>query len=297
MTLAWFDGKGTRTGIVGDVGSARGVRLSPDGRTAGVGLIDLEGRLNLWAVDVAANTRTQLTFGRDTDGLGSFMAWSSDGRSLLYSVRQDNAHAIARRPSGGGAEEILFTLPPDQGRLAYPRVSAVTSDGSTILYSGSSIGGIWSLPLAPNASGTRAATVLVADPQTAQNVRLRPGDRWFSYQGAAADAKVLGIFVEAYPGGGHRQQVAARGALAIWGPDGKSLYYADDNILTVVAVTESDGALQFGPPRAIMPIVVGRGFSYDVARDGRILALVSNETRAARPLTLVQNWAEGLTGK
>jgi hypothetical protein len=46
-----------------------------------------------------------------------------------------------------------------------------------------------------------------------------------------------------------------------------------------------------------MPIIVGRGYSYDVAKDGRILALVSSEARAARPLTLIQNWAAGLTGK
>jgi hypothetical protein len=68
-------------------------------------------------------------------------------------------------------------------------------------------------------------------------------------------------------------------------------------MLTVVSVTEADGALKFGPPRAIMPIIVGRGYSYDVAKDGRILALVSSEARAARPLTLIQNWAAGLTGK
>ena len=276
MTLAWFDDKGTRAGVVGEVGSARGVRLSPDGRTASIGLIDVEGRLNLWTIDVATHARTQLTFGRETDALGSFTVWSLDGRSLMYSVRRDNAYAIARRPSAGGAEEILFTLPTDQNRLANPRVSAWTNDGSTILYSGSSVGGIWSLPLTPDASGKRAAQVLVGDLQAAQNVRLRPGDRWFSYQGGAADSTVSGIFVEAYPGAGHRQQVAARGSLALWGPDGKSLYYADDNILTVVSVTEADGALRFGPPRAIMPVVVGRGYSYDVSKDGRILALVSN---------------------
>ena len=293
MTLAWFDGKGARLGIVGEVGSARGVNLSPDGRTASIGLFDVEGRLNLWAIDAATNTRTQLTFRQDSSA-SAFTAWSPDGRSLTYAARHDNGYAIARCPSGGGAEEVLYILPPDQSRLAGPRTTAWTSDGSTILYSGSSLGGIWSLPLAPGASGARAAHVLVEDPQTAQNARLRPGDRWFSYQGGSADTTVPGIFVEAYPGGGRRQQVAARGSIALWGRDGKSLYYADDNILTVVSVTDVDGGLQFGSPRAIMPIVVGRGYSYDVAKDGRILALVSSDARATRPLTLVQNWTAGL---
>jgi len=57
-----------------------------------------------------------------------------------------------------------------------------------------------------------------------------------------------------------------------------------------VDVSESEGALRLGTPRALMPIIQGRGFSYDIARDGRILALVTSERRASRPLTLIQNW-------
>jgi len=95
----------------------------------------------------------------------------------------------------------------------------------------------------------------------AQDVRLAPSQRWFVCQEAPDTATVLQIVVEAFPGGGRRQQVSARGTIPVWGPDGKSLYYADDNMLTVVSVTEADDALHFGPPRAIMPITVGRGYS------------------------------------
>ncbi len=291
-TLAWFDGTGTRVGTVGEMGSARGLRLSPDGRTAAVGLIDVEGRLNIWTVDLATNTRNQLTFAQDPGTFGSFVLWSPNGRTLAYGVKRDNGYAIAQRPAGGGTEQTVYTLPPDQSRLTYPRVSAWTSDGTTILYSGSSVGGAWSLPLAPGLRGAGTARVLAKDPDSAQNVRLMPGERWFSYQGALDAGPVSQIFVEAYPSGGRRQQVSARGSIALWAADGTSLYYANDNVLTVVSVTETDGALHFGPPRAIMPIIVGRGYSYDVAKDGRILALVTSETRASRPLTLVQNWTK-----
>ena len=289
-TLAWFDSKGTRVGAVGELGSARGVQLSPDGRTAAIGVIDVEGSLNIWTVDLATNTRNQMTFAKEMAAVGSFMIWSPEGRALAYAVKQGGGYLIVQRPAGGGAEKVIFALPADQQRLASPRVSAWTNDGSTILYSGSSLGGIWSLALAPGGLGGRSAQPLVKEPDTAQNVRLAPSQRWFSYQGALDTGAVSQIFVEAYPGGGRRQQVSARGTLAVWAPDGKSLYYADDNMLTVVSVTEADDALRFGPPRAIMPIIVGRGFSYDVAKDGRILALVTSETRAARPLTMVQNW-------
>lgn len=149
--------------------------------------------------------------------------------------------------------------------------------------------GIWSLPLA-SAPGTRAATLIVHDPLNAQNVRVSPNQRWIVYQGGLGDSPVSGVFVEAFPGGGHRQQLADHSSLPVWGADGRSLYYAAEGILTVADVTEADGALKFGVPRALMPVMIGRGYSYNVAKDGRILALVTSDARAARPLTLVQQW-------
>jgi hypothetical protein len=43
--------------------------------------------------------------------------------------------------------------------------------------------------------------------------------------------------------------------------------------------------------------MIGRGYSYDVAKDGRILALVTSDARAARPLTLVQQWTAAASVK
>jgi Tol biopolymer transport system component len=294
-TLAWFDDKGTRLTTVGEIGSARGLRLSPDGRMAAIGIINAEDRLNLWTVDLATNTRHQLTFTHD--GGVPFVTWSPDGKAVAYGANRDSTLLIAQRPSSGGAEDLLFTLPADQKGLGNPRVSSWTNDGSTLVYSGSGVGGIWTLPIG-SGPGKRSAKALVTDPTTAQNPRLSPDQRWFVYQASYDKGSTLQIFVDAFPGGGRRQEVAARGTIALWGPDGHSLYYADDNILTELSVTESDGALHLGPPRAIMPIMVGRGFSYDVAKDGRILALVTSAARATHPLTLLQNWprAAGLAG-
>ena len=108
---------------------------------------------------------------------------------------------------------------------------------------------------------------------------------------APVSVAVSATFVQAFPGGAQRQQVADDSTLPRWSQDGKSLYFAVDNQLMVASATETGGSLHLGNPRAIMPIIIGRGYSYDVSRDGRILALVTSDTRASRPLTLVQNWA------
>ena len=289
--LVWFDGAGKRVAMVGELGSIRGVRLSPDGLFAMIGVIDVEGRLDLWRLDLASGRRTRVTFAAEPGDVPSFMAWSPDSSAIAYSAKKGAGMAIVSRPAAGGAEETLFTLPADQATISNPRVTVWSGDG-TLVYSGSSLGGIWIVP--PGPPGARKAAPLVQDYQAAQNARLSPNQRWFAYQAAPRDGPVQTIFVEAFPGGGKRQQVSARGTLPVWGADGKTLYYADDNMLTGVDVAEVDGVLRFGTSRAVMPIIVGRGFSYDVATGGRILALVTPEWRAARPLTLVQGWAAAL---
>src|SRR4030095_8653848 len=100
----------------------------------------------MWTVDLATKTRNQFTFAQEP--AGSFMTWSPDGRTVAYSASRDSRFVIAQRPVAGGEEQICFTLSPDQSGVTSPRVTAWTTDGSAILYSGSTEGGIFSLPLA-----------------------------------------------------------------------------------------------------------------------------------------------------
>ena len=294
-SLAWFDGAGKRLALVGDMGTARNMRLSPDGRLVEIGLADVEGHLDLWTIDLATRARRRITFSHEPDLVSPFAVWAPDGRALSYAISRDGKYAIAQSPISGGAEQVLFTLPADPtNHVGFPRVTAWTNDGATLCYSGEHGGGLWTLALAASPNGARTPAPFWKEPDRAQNARLSPSQRWVAYQAALGSATVPGIFAEAFPGGGARQQVAARGTLPVWSADGRSFYYADDSVLTVVDVTDAEGTLRFGTPRHIMPVIVGRGFSYDVAKDGRILALTTSELRAARPLTLVQNWTSAI---
>jgi hypothetical protein len=127
------------------------------------------------------------------------------------------------------------------------------------------------------------------------NLQLSPDGRWLVHQAASQTiAAVSSTYVQSYPAGTGRQLIADRSTLPRWSDDGKWLFFTVDNQLTVASATEKDGALHIGTPRAIMPVIIGRGYSYDVTKDGRILALVTSEQRAMRPLTLVQNWTLAL---
>jgi Tol biopolymer transport system component len=293
MSLAWFDRDGARQTTVGEMGSAEGVFLSPDDRFAAVRITDAEQITDLWRVDLSSGHISRLTSETALSEISRFAVWSPDGRHVVYGARRNGKGVLARRLAvGAGLEDILFETPPEQNQ-DLSRATAWSRNGMSVVYSAS--GGIYTLPLTATGSGAPlTAKALVHDP-SAQNPRLSPDDRWVTYQGSIGRA-TSGIFVEAFPSGGQRQRVADNGSLPVWSPDGKALYYAVDGVLSVVDVSELGGALRFGAPRALMPIITGRGFSYDVAKDGRILALVTSERRASRPLTLVQNWIAALKG-
>jgi serine/threonine protein kinase len=287
-SLVWFDANGKRLAGVAELASARGVRLSPTGLFATMGLTAPDGRTDLWRTELGTGRQARLTF--ENDGTVSpWVAWSRDGQWIAYGVKRDGRTLVVRRPSAGGPEEIVATLPPKLVRDSLPRVGDSTGNGD-ILLSEVTPGGIWRVPVAGAAATASAASPVIKSSDEGHNARVSPNGRWLAYQAALGDATTSTVLVEALPNGGHRYQVADHASLPVWSGDGNALYYALDNILTMVSVTEAGGTLQFGPPRPLMPVIIGRGYSYDVAKDGRILALVTSEARAARPLTLVQGW-------
>jgi Tol biopolymer transport system component len=292
-SLAWFDPSGQRPVPAGDLGAARGLALSPDNRFAVVGIAGADGQLDLWRVNLASRERNRLTSGAKE--LSMFAAWSPDGRYVAYAVRRDGKQFVARTNAGGGPEERLFEIPVEDTRGAMARVTSWARDNSTILYASQEEGGMRMLRGTGGPGSPRTTTRIAPDVNAGLNIQLSPNEKWIAFQASApGNVAVSAIFVDAYPNGGRRQLVAERGTLPIWSADGKALYFAIDNQLRMATATEGDGALQLGPPRPLMPIIVGRGYSYDVANDGRILALVTSEHRAMRPLTLVQNWLAAL---
>jgi Tol biopolymer transport system component len=287
-SLVWFDANGKRLSGVAELASARGVRLSPNGLFVTMGLTAPDGRTDLWRTELATGRQARLTFENDGN-VSSWVAWSHDGQWIAYGVKRDGRTLVVRRPSAGGPEEIVATLPPKLVKDSMPRVGDWTRSGD-ILLSEITPGGIWRVPVAGAGATASALSPVIKTSDEGHNARVSPNGRWLVYQAALGDATTSTVLIEALPSGGHRHQVSDHASLPVWSADGHALYYALDNILTMVSVTEADGTLQFGPPRPLMPVIIGRGYSYDISKDGRILALVTSEARAARALTLVQGW-------
>ena len=105
------------------------------------------------------------------------------------------------------------------------------------------------------------------------------------------------VFVRSFPGLTSRVQIStAGGSQARWRPDGKELYYIDeDKRLIAVSVKVGQKGLEASPPTPLFQTRIPGATAlirqqYAVATDGRFLVNNATEDTLASPITIVQNW-------
>jgi hypothetical protein len=118
--------------------------------------------------------------------------------------------------------------------------------------------------------------------------------RWITF--ASDESGPLEVYIQAFPGGGARRLVSAGGgSYPRWGHKGAALYYRSSvGELVTVPVRFDGSSVALGAPRIVMRLLEPPSsvmYPYDVAADGRILALVPASGESAQPsLTVLVNW-------
>jgi hypothetical protein len=125
-----------------------------------------------------------------------------------------------------------------------------------------------------------------------------PNGNWIAYN--SDESGRYEVYVESFPThGGKRQISLAGGSGPRWRADGKELYYYSlDGRLMAVSVKGGGASLTTGAPtvlfafrRASATIVP----SYAVTRNGqRFLLSAIVETGVKTPLSVVENWTDGI---
>ncbi len=184
-SLAWFDRDGRQQSLLGEMGTARGLFISPNGLSAALGIADAESRVSLWRLSLSSMERNRLTFETNADDVSSFLAWAPDSRHSAYGAKRDGKIIIARTSAVGGQSEPLFDVPAEHTQGGMPRVTAWTDDASVVLYASQTTGGIYRLPLASGAPGAAlSATKLLRDIINTQQDRPSAHDaRWHESSG------------------------------------------------------------------------------------------------------------------
>lgn len=284
QSLMWFDRAGREAGSIGERGEYQHLRLSPDARQV-VFSRARAGAGDVWQIDLERRSETRLTFGPGSKGAGPF---APDGRTLFFSAIAGAPPAILRKDLTTGVETAVL---PATSTFQEPE--DVSPDGRTLLYTKRAAGGndIWMVAL----DGAQPAAVAVNTPFEESGVRFSRDGRYFSFTSTLSGGPE--IYLSPFPPTGEKIRVstAGGGILARWSRDGRELLYESaDNHLMAVPIATSP-SLRLGTPALLFELAGRRPwYGFDVAPDGRVLAIVQQSRARDQPLAVVLNWRAGL---
>jgi Tol biopolymer transport system component len=260
------------------------VRLSPDGGSllATGSVTDAPG---VWLIDLARQQQTRLS----ADGLGS--VWSPDGRHIAYTTRGGRDLFVRSATDGDDARivstdafvKVVNDWSPDGRQMIYAQIDAGTKLD------------LWSIP----ASGG-TPTPLLKTPFNEAQARISPDGRWIAY---VTEQSGRGeVWVRRYPQMDEPRQVSVGGGgQPQWRPDQSELFYLSPDHALMAVDTPGGARPSFGSPRRLFHTAIVGGpsdarDSYAVMPDGATFLVYGvRETTGPAPITLIRNWAAGLT--
>jgi dipeptidyl aminopeptidase/acylaminoacyl peptidase len=288
--LAWFDRTGREVGAIGSPGMYASPRFSPDGRQLAVAVMEqLTTPPDIWIFDtrLATGTRSPTPF-PDLNPI-----FSADGKRIVFGNSGEGKWNILIRDVGG-AEKPASLLPPTQPR--WPR--DVSPDGKVLLYqewSAATRGDLKVLSL----SGDRRPRDFIASPYDDDEGTFSPDGRRVAYVSDESGRKE--VFVASFPDPSQRIRVSSDGGTQPrWSRDGRELFYIAKSISVMATPFDPSSGVPTAPPVRLFDVPLSYAFAwhlpfrYDVAPDGRFLAIVRASKDPPPPLALVFNWQAGL---
>jgi len=285
--VAWFSSSGEAS----DAGfGQRGfgdVAVSPDGRRVALSVFE-DGDWGLYVADAGGGALTLLA--RPS---ASTPSWSADGQWIAGTVRPSGAGSVAFARVATELGRNWETLAPAQ---AEDNVSQWTPDGRALLFTrrDSPNGRRFPMRLALDGSLPAASNLVGGGgDHIVQSPALSPDGRWLAYE--SNESGRLEVYVQGYPTPMGRVQVSrGGGAWPTWSRRGDALYFVAGGAIVSSAIT-TQPELRSAPVRTIVsdpllvrPIAGAR--SFDVAPDGRILAIREDDSVRSDHIVVVQHW-------
>ena len=259
-SVALFDRAGRQLEVLGSSGDYLLPRISPDGRTLAMDMVDSgTHRRDIWLCDLEKHSWKRLT---SDSASASSPAWSPDGRRLVFSsTRKGPSSLYVRAADGSPAEELLYEdgktkiatdWSPDGRHIAY---MATERDTQTAW-------DIWILDVA-----ARTASPLLETRANEEGAVFSPDGSSLAY--SSSESGVEEVYVRPFPGPGEPRKISAGGgAFPRWRKDGKELFYVAPGGRLMSAAL-ADGSA----PRALFAAKMGHSQFYDVWPDGQRFVL------------------------
>jgi Tol biopolymer transport system component len=256
LSLVLVDRDGRKTPIGFLPAHTFAPRISPDGKRVAY---DAEDG-GVWIAELSrdgANLSSPRRIGRVSGD--HYPMWSAAGDQIVITSDEANQQAlyIERADGTGTAERLATGRAPESWSAPNQMLSFITLSN---YYS------IWTYSLRD-----KKAVALIDTPGVTQHSsRFSPDGKWIAY--TSVETGRFEVFVQPIPRTGAKFQITKQGGgHALWSPDGKELFFDNNQQLFAVSV-QTNGTFSSGTPVAL-PI---RGFiqgdarrQYDIMPDGK----------------------------
>jgi serine/threonine protein kinase len=281
--LLWFDRAGKELGSIGAPGKYQLGSISRDGNSVAFDRSDpRSGAQDLWVFDLKRTVETRITSAPSSD---AFPKWIGDHALVFVAAPSGPPHLFRKDLASGETRELTPVS-------ALQTATDVTTDDSTLAYNQRTPRGnfdIWTLSL----SGPAAPKPFLSSPFNEVDLRFSPDGRAAAWTSDESGRQELYVAPRSTPGS--RTRVSPDGAgVPVWSRSGEELFYLtpDGRLMTVTIKTTP--SLSIGTP-ALLFTIKGKGWqSFDVAPDGRFLAVVPQIFAGEQPLNVVLNWTATL---
>jgi serine/threonine-protein kinase len=286
--IEWVDRSGRSEAIDTSLsGALVDVALSPDGRRLAVTRNDNDGR-NVWVKELDHGPMSRLSLSAPPN---ISVGWTPDGRSVLYVTQAAGGQraVVVRRADGSAPAESLLAGPRDIISAAESR------DGQWIVYTNAGGLSTGRDVFARRLRGDTTLVAIAAGPAREESPRLSPDGRWVAY--LSNESGRSEVYVRPFPNtAASRTQVSVDGGYEpLWSPNGRELFYSNEDGTLFVARVESSPAFRVVARNRLFDRTPYNynsdgALAYDIAPDGRHFIMMREGQVSAMQLILVLNF-------
>jgi eukaryotic-like serine/threonine-protein kinase len=286
IELRWMDRTGKILATVGDSAEYTDPHLSNDGQKLAVSIDSGEGGNNLWVLDSQRGTRSRITFGSGSNGT---VAWSPDGKTLIYGSNRSGVFELFEQPADGSGEAKRLTASKN------PEISPTWSrDGRFIAYveRPADPSGYPEIHVIPR-SGDQKPYSLLHPSYEVSHPTISPNSKWLAF--SSSETGDPEIYVVPLAGGTGKWQISAKGGVEpTWSPSGNEIFFlSPENKIMSAQITETNNSVAASKIETLFQVSLNSNSLsvYDVAPDAtKFLVLSVSANRKPEALTVVNNW-------
>jgi eukaryotic-like serine/threonine-protein kinase len=278
-SIRWFDRDGSRGSALVEGVSGFSVAISPDGQQVAFDLRDTRtGTSDLWLYGLSRDTRSRLTTHPAEE---ANPVWTPSGNALVFdSDRLRRPDIFIKDLEGSGEERVVV----GSDELTHP--CDVSPDGKVVVYYRFDPGSRYDLWLADLAGEPNARPFVIA-PESQTGARFSRDGLFVAYTSGETGRDE--VWLKPFPGPGRSIQISTEGGrVPIWDRERRALYYDRENKIYEVDL-ETSANLARPEPRFLFEISE-QIVSFDVARDGRFLMVISDQS-LNEPNNVIVYWS------